>query len=483
MKNTANPKSNQMNLSSKGEWLLYGTVWSGEEVFLTAKRRSNEWLSDCSAERALTQNLMGRIACPSNLERACRHVIKNGGGPGVDGMTVKDLSNWFSSHYKELQISLLNGSYLPASTRVKHIRKAGGGYRQLGIPTVIDRLVQQAIHQELSPRYERIFSASSFGFRPGRGAHDALLQAGKYVSSGRSYVVDLDLAKFFDEVNHDRLLWLLHTRIGDSQVLKLIGRFLRAGLFEGGLTSQRIKGTPQGGPLSPLLSNIVLDELDKELERRCHSFVRYADDLIILVSSEDAGRRVLNSITDYIEKRLHLKVNREKSGLRRSNEVNFLGHRLLRTGDLGLSKRSADRFKAKVRAITRRNRGISFEQVVKELNTFIVGWLNYFYLCQMRHRLISLMSWLRRKLRCYRLKQCKRAIGIVRFLTKLGVPKARSWTTASSRKGWWRKSGTPAANEGMSQEWFGKIGLKDLISIYDVKHPKKPLYTRVRTVV
>lgn len=483
MRNTVNPATNQMNLLNKGEWFGAGTVLSGREVFPAANRRSKEWLSDCSAERALTHDLMVRVAELSNLSSACQRVISNGGSAGVDGMTVADLKEWFGLNWGKLQNELLSSVYRPSAVRSVRLPKPNGGHRQLGIPTVKDRLVQQALHQVLSPRYERIFSANSYGFRPGRGAHAALLQAGEYVSSGRVHVVDLDLAKFFDEVNHDRLLWQLGNRIGDKRVLRLIGRFLKAGMFEGGLCGQRIKGTPQGGPLSPLLSNIVLDELDKELERRRHSFVRYADDIVIFVRSEAAGERVLKGISNYIENRLRLKVNRNKSGVRVSSRINFLGHRLFVDGSLGLSPQSENRLKSKVKRITHRNRGISLEQMLKELNRLLIGWLNYFYLARMRKKLSALMSWIRRRLRCFRLKQCKRAIGIVRFLQQLGVPRQRSWTTAKSRKDWWRKSGTPAANEAMGTKWFKQIGLQDLVTLYDVKHTKKPPYTRVRTVV
>lgn len=483
MRTTGNPATNQMNLSSKGEWFGAGTVWSGREVFPAAKRRSKEWLSDCSEERALTRDLMKRVADLSNLERACRGVISNGGSPGVDGMTVKELGEWFRLNWGNLQESLLNSRYRPSPVRGVQIPKPHGGYRQLGIPTVKDRLVQQALHQILSPRYERIFSARSYGFRPKRSAHNALEQAAEYVRSGRTHVVDIDLARFFDEVNHDRLSWLLGTRIGDKRVLRLIGLYLKSGLMKGGLSSQRRKGTPQGGPLSPLISNIVLDELDKELERRCHSFVRYADDLVIFVQSEEAGQRVLCSVIRFIEGRLRLKVNAQKSGVRKCSEVNFLGCRILNGGYLGLSKSSESRFKNKVREITRRNRGISFEQMLKELNGFLVGWLNYFCLCKMKTKLVAFMSWIRRKLRCFRLKQCKRAKGMARLLAKLGVPRRRVWLTAGTRTGWWGKSGTNEAHEAMNLRWFVQMGLKDLVAIYNVKHPKKPPYTRVCTVV
>lgn len=268
----------QMSLFDTVEWPAGVAVPSGKDVVLAAKGRADEWLTDCYEERTSTVDLMSAVADLSNLSRACRKVIQNGGAGGVDGMEVGELREWFSKHHEELRAQLLGGNYHPSAVRGVKIPKPGGGQRQLGIPTVVDRLVQQAIHQVLNPRYERIFSKSSYGFRPGKGARQALRQAGEYVSEGYNRVVDIDLAKFFDEVNHNRLLWRLSTRIGDKRLLKLIHRFLKAGMLEGGLLGQRIKGTPQGGPLSPLLSNIVLDELDKELERRGHRFVRYADD-------------------------------------------------------------------------------------------------------------------------------------------------------------------------------------------------------------
>jgi group II intron reverse transcriptase/maturase len=266
--NSAKHDKAQMNLGHQGEWDLSVGLWSGSQVKAAANKCTEEWLAACREERTLTSDMMSQIADVSNLSLACQRVINNGGSGGVDGMEVKELRQWFASSYRKLADQLLSGSYLPSAVKGVKIPKPKGGYRQLGISTVKDRLVQQAIAQVMIPRYERIFSEHSYGFRPGRGAHGALHQASEYVSTGKSYVVDIDLAKFFDEVQHDRLMWLLSTRIGDSRVLQLISRFLQSGLLEGGLLSQRIKGTPQGGPLSPLLSNIVLDELDKELERR-----------------------------------------------------------------------------------------------------------------------------------------------------------------------------------------------------------------------
>ena len=416
---------------------------------------------------------MGRVAALSNLERACRHVISNGGAGGVDGMKVSELGEWFRANWKELQTSLLEGTYRPQAVLGVLIPKASGGQRQLGIPRVVDRLVQQAIHQVLSPRYEQVFSDRSYGFRPRRSAHDALAQAGRYVSEGNVWVADIDISKFFDEVNHDRLMWLLSRRVGDKVLLKLIHRFLRAGMMQGGMESQRVKGTPQGGPHSPLLSNIVLDELDKELERRGHNFVRYADDVIILVKSEQAAHRVLGSISNYLGKRLKLRVSETKSRVCLSHELNFLGHTIFADGSLGLSAESERRLKAEIRRITRRNRGRSLEQVIAELNRKLVGWIHYFRYARMKTKVRNLFSWLKRKLRCYRLKQAKRPIGIMRFLHRNGVPKKRAWTTAVSRKGWWRKARTPATNEAMNNRWFIAQGLQDFNHIYARLHPEE----------
>lgn len=457
-------ESSQMGLFD--EWDCSQTV-KGTDVFSTRSglvRR--EWLSRCRKERALTQDLMSEIADLKNLDTSLRRVISNKGSAGIDGMSVEELGDWFSNRYRELQHQLMMGTYRVTSVKEVLIPKPNGGKRQLGIPTVKDRLVQQAISQVLSKRYDPTFSDHSYGFRPKRNAHQALRKAGDYVAEGKNWIVDIDLAKFFDEVNHDRLLWQLSTRIGDKRVLRLIGKFLRTGMLSGGMTEQRVKGTPQGSPLSPLLSNIVLDELDKELERRGHCFVRYADDIIIMVGSELASERVMKTLSIFIENRMRLKINKEKSEITRPCELNFLGHSILKDGNLGLSRKSEQRFKAKLKSLTRRNRGISFEQLISDLNPVLQGWLNYFKNAKMKSRLGNIEAWLRRRLRCFRLKQCKRALGIARLLTKLGVPWNRSWTTAGSSKGWFRLSMTHAAHEGMNLEWFKKTGLYSLTANY-----------------
>jgi len=346
------------------------------------------------------------------------------------------------------------------------IPKPGGGMRQLGIPTVIDRLVQQAILQVLQPLLDPTFSDSSYGFRPNRGAHDALRQAAKYVAEGRPIVVDLDLEKFFDRVNHDILMARLARRIADKRLLAIIRRFLEAGLMQDGVSVARDEGTPQGGPLSPLLANLLLDDLDQELERRGHAFCRYADDCNIYVRSQAAGERVLASLTEFLEGKLRLRVNRAKSAVAPVNERKFLGHRLLADGSLVIAPSSLDRAKDRIRQITRRHRGVSFERVIGELNSFTTGWTAYFRYAKAKAALRELDSWLRRKLRCVRLKQRKRAASIATFLQQLGVPKNRSWTTAACGKGWWRMAQTPAASQAMSNQWFRDNGLVNLLDRY-----------------
>jgi len=416
--------------------------------------------------RALTQHLMEEVCQRDNLNRAYRRVKSNKGAAGVDGMTVHELSAWLKEHKENLIASLLDGSYSPQPVRGVEIPKPGGGMRQLGIPTVVDRLVQQAILQVLEPLLDPTFSASSYGFRPQRGAHDALAAARQYVADGRVIVVDIDLEKFFDRVNHDILMARLARRIADKRLLRIVRRFLTAGMMRNGVCVEREEGTPQGGPLSPLLSNLLLDDLDKELERRGHCFCRYADDCNIYVQSQAAGERVLASVTKFLEGKLKLRVNREKSAVAPVMERKFLGHRLLTGGRLGIASVSLQRAKRRIRQITRRNRGISLERMISELNSFLTGWVSYFRHAACRSHLHDLDAWIRRKLRCVRLKQRKRAKSIAEFLQSLGVPKNRSWTTAACGKGWWRMAASPAAHEAMRPLWFKKLGLVCLADRY-----------------
>ncbi len=405
---------------------------------------------------------MEQVCHPDNLNRAYLRVKKNKGSAGIDGMNIEQLAPWLKIHKEKFITSLLDGSYRPKEVRGVEIPKADGGVRQLGIPTVVDRLVQQAILQVLEPILDPNFSESSYGFRAKRSAHQALQKAQEYVNEDRVVVVDIDLEKFFDRVNHDMLMARLARWIGDKRLLRIVRRFLQAGMMSNGVCVARHEGTPQGGPLSPLLANLLLDDLDKELEKRGHCFCRYADDCNIYVVTETAGKRVMDSITQFIERKLKLKVNRDKSAVAPVWERKFLGHRLLLGGKLGIAPKSLKRAKKKVREITKRNRSVSLEQMVLELNSFLQGWVVYYRHAAMKKCLLDMDSWLRRKLRCHRLKQRKSSYSIVRWLIQLGVPEQRAWTTSKSSKGWWKLANSPAVAEAMNNGWFDGLGLINL---------------------
>lgn len=439
---------------------------SGEGGTGPAAHEEPQAFTASERERALTCDLMERICERGNLDRAYKRVKANKGAAGVDGMTVGELYDWLTGHKEELIASLVNGSYQPREVRGIEIPKPGGGMRQLGIPTVVDRLVQQAILQVLEPLLDPTFSESSYGFRPGRNAHDALRQGTEYVRDGRGIVVDIDLEKFFDRVNHDTLMARLARRVEDKRLLRIIRRFLEAGMMQNGVCVERHEGTPQGGPLSPLLANLLLDDLDKELERRGHYFCRYADDCNIYVRTREAGERVMATVTSFLEKKLRLHVNREKSAVAYVGERKFLGHRLFGEGRLGIAPGSLKRAKARVREITRRSRGVALEQMIRELNEFLTGWVTYFRYAECKTHLTELDQWIRRRLRCVRLKQRKRAKPIADFLQSQGVPKWRAWTLALSGKGWWRMAGSPQATEAMPNTWFNQQGLVNLAKRY-----------------
>jgi len=438
----------------------------GADGIQSAGHEESQPCTASDRKRALTVDLMERICERDNLNRAYRKVKANRGSPGVDGMTVGDLGVWIADHKDELIASLLSGEYEPESVRGVQIPKPGGGMRQLGIPTVIDRLVQQAILQVLEPMFDPTFSDSSYGFRPGRSAHQALAAAQQYVREGREIVVDMDLEKFFDRVNHDILMARLARRVGDKRLLRIIRRFLEAGLMHDGVCVARREGTPQGGPLSPLLANLLLDDLDRELERRGHKFCRYADDCNIYVRTKAAGQRVLASLTAFLETKLRLRVNREKSAAAHISERKFLGYRLLSGGRLGIAPKSLDRFKQKVRELTRRNRGVSLGRMVSELNSFLTGWVTYFHHAECRSHLTALDQWIRHRVRCVQLKQRKRAKPIFDFLRACGVPVRQAWVLALSGKGWWRKASSPPAQHAMNASWFERLGLISLTIRY-----------------
>jgi RNA-directed DNA polymerase len=429
-----------------------------------AKGSGAELFSRLEQQRALTETILEKIVDYGNLDKAYRQVRSNYGSSGIDGMEVEDLRHWLGKNIKELQTSVLQEQYRPSAVRKVEIPKPNGGTRMLGIPTVKDRLIQQAIHQELNRCYEPHFSEHSYGFRPGRNAGQAILQASKYISEGKEWVVDIDLEKFFDTINHDRLMQRLSKGIGDKRLLHLINAYLNTGIMTNGLVEQRIAGTPQGSPLSPLLSNIVLDELDRELEKRGLSFCRYADDCNIFVGSRKAGERVLASLTDFIEGKLKLKVNRDKSGVRHCSDVKFLGYTLLPEGKIRVADKSIERLKSKVKELTKRNRGVKLEQIVKELNAVITGWANYFHLanCWLSD-IRSLDSWIRRKIRCYRLKQCGRKYTIYKFLHSLGIPEKKSWNVVRYSQGWWAMSEKQAVQHAMGTKWFAQLGLQSIL--------------------
>lgn len=422
-----------------------------------------ELFSRLEQQRTLTETILEKIVDYGNLDKAYRQVRINQGSSGIDGMDVEELRQWLGKNIKELQTSILEEQYRPDAVRKVEIPKPNGGTRMLGIPTVKDRLVQQAIYQELNRWYEPHFSEHSYGFRPGRNAGQAILQGSRYISEGREWVVDIDLEKFFDKINHDRLMQRLGKGIGDKRLLRLINAYLHTGIMANGLVEQRTAGTPQGSPLSPLLSNIVLDELDRELEKRGLSFCRYADDCNIFVGSRKAGERVLASLSEYIEKKLKLKVNRSKSGVRHCSDVKFLGYTLLPEGKIRVADKSIERFKSKVKELTKRNRGVKTEQIVKELNAVITGWANYFHLANSwLSDIRSLDSWIRRKLRCYRLKQCGRKYTIYKFLRSFGIPENTCWYVVMYSQGWWAMSEKVAVNKAMNLHWFAQLGLQSL---------------------
>jgi RNA-directed DNA polymerase len=414
---------------------------------------------------ANSEPLMEAVCERKNCEQALARVKRNKGGAGIDGMTVEQLPDYLKQHWPTIREQLLSGSYKPQPVKRVEIPKPDGGMRQLGIPTVLDRFIQQAVMQVLQRSWDQTFSAHSYGFRPGRSAHQAVAKAQQYITAGYGWVVDLDLEKFFDQVNHDKLMAKLARRISDKRMLKLIRAFLRAGVMEGGLVSPVDEGTPQGGPLSPLLSNIVLDELDRELKRRGHRFVRYADDCNIYVRSQRAGERVMKSISEFITKKLKLKVNEQKSAVSRPSKRKFLGFSFTweREPRRRIAPKAVARFKQRVRELTRRTRGVKVETMIAQLSRYLLGWRGYFGFCQTPSMLRSLDKWLRRRLRSVVWKQWKR--GRVRFaeLRKRGVSKDLAARTAGSAHGPWRLSESPALHIALCKAYFASLGLTPLV--------------------
>jgi RNA-directed DNA polymerase len=403
-----------------------------------------------------------------NMTQALRQVERNRGAAGVDKMTVEQLRAYLWEHWPRIKEELLADDYRPQPVLKVEIPKPGSkGMRTLGIPTVIDRLIQQALHQVLSPFFEPNFSESSYGFRPNRSAQQAVVKAREYVREGRRWVVDIDLEKFFDRVNHDILMSRLARRIKDKRVLRLVRRYLQAGMMSDGLTTARREGTPQGGPLSPLLSNILLDELDKELERRGHKFCRYADDCNIYVQSESAGERVMKSITDFLDRRLRLKVNAEKSAVARPWERKFLGYSLTsnREPRLKVAKESVKRLKGKLREIFRRGLGRNLGKLIgDELTPLLRGWMNYFRLAEVKGIFEELDSWIRRKLRCLIWRHWKRTFTRAKGLQQRGLDKIQAWKSATNGRGPWWNAGAAHMNAAFPKSYFDRC---ELLSLQD----------------
>lgn len=413
--------------------------------------------------------LMEAVVERGNMMAAYAAVMRNKGAPGVDEMTVDALMPYLRQHWSDIKEFLLNDRYQPQAVRCVEIPKPGGkGMRMLGIPTVVDRLVQQALHQVLCPVFDGNFSASSFGFRPGRSAHQAVQQARRYVTEGRRWVVDLDLEKFFDRVNHDILMSRVARKVGDKRVLRLIRRYLQAEMMMGGLESVRTEGTPQGGPLSPLLSNILLDDLDKELERRGHSFCRYADDCNVYVLSRQAGERVMASVSRFLEETLKLRVNQAKSAVARPWDRKFLGYSMTshRKPRLKAAPESVARLRDKVRGEMREGRGRNLGTWVKEkLVPVIRGWGNYFRLAEVKQVFEELDSWLRRKMRVIIWRQLKRPFARAKALMNQGLDAARAWRAGKNQRGPWWNAGASHMNEAYPKRFFDDLGLVSLLEL------------------
>ena len=434
-----------------------------------ARREGTESLTANGATEspAGTKQLMEEVCDRENLKRALRRVKANKGSPGIDGMKVSELSGYLKQHWPAIREQLLSGSYQPQPVKRVKIAKPDGGVRKLGIPTVLDRFIQQAVMQVLQSRWDRTFSEHSHGFRPQRSAHQAVAKAQQYIAAGQRWVVDLDLEKFFDRVNHDKLMAAIARRINDKRMLKLIRAFLESGVMENGLVSPAEEGTPQGGPLSPLLSNLVLDELDRELERRQHRFVRYADDCNIYVASERAGKRVMQSVTSFLRRRLKLKVNEAKSAVARPQERKFLGFSFTygARAKRRIAPKALLRCKQRVRELTRRTQGISLQQMTKELARYLRGWKGYFGYCQTPSVLQRLEEWIRRRLRSVIWKHWKR--GSTRFvrLRQRNIGRDLAAQTAGSPHGPWRLANSPALSIAFPAAYFDALGLPRLLDV------------------
>ena len=435
-----------------------GMALSGVEAAVTTRLRTK-------AELERDGGLMDAVCERGNMKLAYQRVIENKGAAGVDGIGIVEFKDHLKQHWPTIKAKLLAGEFMPQPVRRVDIPKPQGGVRTLGIPTLTDRLIQQAMHQVLSPIFEADFSASSYGFRPGRNAHQAIKAARQYVAEGRRFVVDLDLEKFFDRVNHDLLMEKHSKKIGDGRVLRLIRRYLEAGMMAEGIVSPRTEGTPQGGPLSPLLSNILLTGLDRELESRGHAFCRYADDCNIYVRSRQAGERVMASITRFLMDKLKLAVNVAKSAVARPWMRKFLGYSLTwhKAPRLRIAPASIKRLEDRIRVILKGSRGRSLPHTIEELNQVLRGWAAYFKLTQTKGVLEELDGWIRRKLRCIQWRQWKRSYTRATNLMKAGLTEERAFRSAFNQRGPWWNSGASHMNQAFPKSFFDRLGLVSLL--------------------
>lgn len=448
---------------------------------VTARKENN------CLERETRDAGMEAVVEGRNMTAAYKRVMKNKGSAGIDGMTVDELKPYLAREWERIKSELLEDRYKPQPVLQVEIPKPDGGMRKLGIPTAIDRLIGQAIHQMLEPMFDPEFSRSSYGFRRGRSAHQAVQQARKYVTEGRRWVVDIDLEKFFDRVNHDILMARVARKVKDKRLLRLIRRYLQAGIMVEGLATIRTEGTPQGSPLSPLLSNIMLDDLDKELERRGHAFCRYADDCNIYVKSRHAGERVMASVTSFLERKLKLKVNRAKSRVDRPWKLKILGYSMTWEGKprLRVAEQSVRRLKAKLREHFRRGRGRNIGKVIEELSIVLRGWVQYFKLCEVKTPFEELDQWIRRKLRCILWRQWKRVYTRARNLMNRGLDEERAWQSATNGRGAWWNAGASHMNTAYTKRDFAQMGLVSLLDtmLTTPYQSRTAVYGTVRTVV
>lgn len=419
-------------------------------------------------------DLFEAILDRENLRQAYRQVKRNGGAAGVDGMTVGELLEHLHEHKESFLTSLRQESYRPQPVKRVEIPKPDGGVRLLGVPTVMDRMIQQAIAQVLRPIFEKEFSENSYGFRPGRSAHQAICQAREYYNQGYRRVVDLDLSKYFDTINHELLMGMLRERIKDERVLRLIKRYLKSGVMVNGVVNRTEEGSPQGGNLSPLLSNLYLTVFDRELEQRGHLFVRYADDVNIYVRSQRAAERVLKSCTKFLEAKLKLKVNESKSKAGSPLKLKFLGFALRSTSawkaGIRIHEKSIDRFKNKVRELTRRNQGRAIEQVLERLRQYTIGWMHYYAIADMKNFMADATEWIRRKIRTYVWKQWKRVRTRFTKLQEFGIARGKAWEWANTRRGHWRIAGSWIMTRTLTNQRIAEMGYDDVLIRYNALH-------------